>query len=133
AEGYGARVGDRADRGRATGRELRFPDVQLRRLRSGGVPVRADDDPARALRRLPAGPRSSAAAGGRRAVSVGTENAVAIRLDGVHKSFGRLEVLRGIDLDVARHEVICLIGASGSGKSTMLRCINLLERIDAGR
>ena len=66
-------------------------------------------------------------------MSVGTENAVAIRLEGVHKSFGRLEVLRGIDLDVARHEVICLIGASGSGKSTMLRCINLLERIDAGR
>ena len=58
---------------------------------------------------------------------------VAIRLEGVHKSFGKLEVLRGIDLDVARHEVICLIGASGSGKSTMLRCLNLLERIDAGR
>jgi polar amino acid transport system ATP-binding protein len=66
-------------------------------------------------------------------VSVGVANGVAIRLEGVHKSFGKLEVLRGIDLNVARHEVICLIGASGSGKSTMLRCINLLERIDAGR
>ena len=44
-----------------------------------------------------------------------------------------LEVLRGIDLDVAEHEVVCLIGASGSGKSTLLRCINLLEPIDAGR
>ena len=57
----------------------------------------------------------------------------AIRLEGVHKSFDDLEVLRGIDLTVAPHEVICLIGASGSGKSTMLRCINLLEEVDAGR
>jgi polar amino acid transport system ATP-binding protein len=57
----------------------------------------------------------------------------ALRIEGLHKSFGRLEVLRGIDLDVAEHEVVCLIGASGSGKSTLLRCINLLEPIDAGR
>jgi polar amino acid transport system ATP-binding protein len=57
----------------------------------------------------------------------------AIRLEEVRKSFGDLEVLRGIDLDVAPHEVICLIGASGSGKSTMLRCINALEEVDAGR
>jgi polar amino acid transport system ATP-binding protein len=57
----------------------------------------------------------------------------AIRLEGVRKSFDGLEVLRGIDLTVAPHEVICLIGASGSGKSTMLRCINLLEEVDAGR
>ncbi|MDP9327610.1 MAG: amino acid ABC transporter ATP-binding protein [Actinomycetota bacterium] len=57
----------------------------------------------------------------------------AIRLEGVRKSFGDLEVLRGIDLTVAPHEVICVIGASGSGKSTMLRCINLLEEVDAGR
>ena len=56
-----------------------------------------------------------------------------IRLEGVHKSFDDLEVLRGIDLTVAPHEVICLIGASGSGKSTMLRCINLLDEVDAGR
>jgi polar amino acid transport system ATP-binding protein len=51
----------------------------------------------------------------------------------VHKSFGRLEVLRGIDLEVAEHEVVCLIGASGSGKSTLLRCVNVLEPIDSGR
>jgi polar amino acid transport system ATP-binding protein len=51
----------------------------------------------------------------------------------LHKSFGKLEVLRGIDLEVAEHEVICLIGASGSGKSTLLRCIDLLEPIDSGR
>jgi polar amino acid transport system ATP-binding protein len=60
-------------------------------------------------------------------------NAEALRIEGVHKSFGQLEVLRGIDLVVAEHEVVCLIGASGSGKSTLLRCINLLEPIDAGR
>ena len=60
-------------------------------------------------------------------------NGEAIRLEGVRKSFGKLEVLKGIDLSVAEHEVICLIGTSGSGKSTMLRCVNLLEPIDAGR
>ena len=57
----------------------------------------------------------------------------ALLIEGLHKSFGPLEVLRGIDLAVADHEVVCLIGASGSGKSTLLRCINLLEPIDAGR
>ncbi len=56
-----------------------------------------------------------------------------VRIDGVHKSFDKLQVLKGIDLSVAEHEVICLIGASGSGKSTLLRCVNLLEPIDAGR
>ncbi|MBA2265649.1 MAG: amino acid ABC transporter ATP-binding protein [Chloroflexi bacterium] len=54
-------------------------------------------------------------------------------VEGLHKSFGELEVLRGIDFEVAEHEVVCLIGASGSGKSTLLRCINLIEPIDAGR
>jgi polar amino acid transport system ATP-binding protein len=57
----------------------------------------------------------------------------ALELEGIHKSFGDLEVLRGIDLALAEHEVVCLIGASGSGKSTLLRCVNLLEPIDAGR
>ena len=57
----------------------------------------------------------------------------ALRIEGLHKSFDRLEVLKGIDLDVAEHEVVCLIGASGSGKSTLLRCVNLLEPIDRGR
>jgi len=57
----------------------------------------------------------------------------ALRIEGLHKSFGELEVLKGIDLEVAEHEVVCLIGASGSGKSTLLRCINLIEPIDAGR
>jgi polar amino acid transport system ATP-binding protein len=62
-----------------------------------------------------------------------TAAAEALRVEGVHKSFGELEVLRGIDLVLAEHEVVCLIGASGSGKSTLLRCVNLLEPIDAGR
>nr|MBA2488730.1 amino acid ABC transporter ATP-binding protein [Chloroflexota bacterium] len=58
---------------------------------------------------------------------------ILLRVEDVHKSFGRLEVLRGIDLTVDDHEVVCLIGASGSGKSTLLRCIDLLEPIDSGR
>jgi polar amino acid transport system ATP-binding protein len=56
-----------------------------------------------------------------------------VRAQAVHKSFGRLQVLRGIDLEVAPKEVTCLIGPSGSGKSTFLRCINHLEKIDAGK
>ncbi|MDX6521394.1 MAG: polar amino acid transport system ATP-binding protein [Gaiellales bacterium] len=55
-----------------------------------------------------------------------------LQVRSLRKSFGSLEVLRGIDLDVAEHEVVCLIGASGSGKSTLLRCIDLLEPIDGG-
>jgi polar amino acid transport system ATP-binding protein len=57
----------------------------------------------------------------------------ALVVEDLHKSFGRLEVLRGIDLSLDEHEVVCLIGASGSGKSTLLRCINLLEPVDSGR
>ncbi|WP_281291514.1 amino acid ABC transporter ATP-binding protein [Streptomyces botrytidirepellens] len=56
-----------------------------------------------------------------------------IRAESVHKSFGRTEVLKGIDLTVAPGEVLCLVGPSGSGKSTFLRCINHLETIDRGR
>jgi polar amino acid transport system ATP-binding protein len=62
-----------------------------------------------------------------------TDDRAAVRIHGLYKSFGENEVLRGIDLEVDRHEVVCLIGASGSGKSTLLRCINLLEPIDDGR
>ncbi len=51
----------------------------------------------------------------------------------VHKRFGRLEVLRGVSMEVAKGEVVVLIGPSGSGKTTFLRCINHLERVDAGR
>ena len=56
-----------------------------------------------------------------------------VKSEQVHKSFGHLEVLKGIELEVAAGEVCCLVGPSGSGKSTFLRCINHLERIDAGR
>jgi polar amino acid transport system ATP-binding protein len=55
-----------------------------------------------------------------------------LRADAVRKSFGANEVLKGISLDVAEGEVVCLIGASGSGKSTFLRCLNLLEQVDDG-
>ncbi|MGH9304172.1 MAG: amino acid ABC transporter ATP-binding protein [Acidimicrobiales bacterium] len=56
-----------------------------------------------------------------------------VRAEGVRKSFGRLEVLKGIDLEVHPGEVFCIIGPSGSGKSTFLRCINHLEKINGGR
>ncbi|WP_016907475.1 amino acid ABC transporter ATP-binding protein [Streptomyces xiaopingdaonensis] len=56
-----------------------------------------------------------------------------VRAEQVHKSFGPVEVLKGIDLQVAPEEVFCLVGPSGSGKSTFLRCINHLEEINAGR
>jgi polar amino acid transport system ATP-binding protein len=55
-----------------------------------------------------------------------------LRADGVRKSFGENEVLKGIDLHIEQGEVVCLIGASGSGKSTLLRCLNLLEQVDDG-
>jgi polar amino acid transport system ATP-binding protein len=60
-------------------------------------------------------------------------NDYVMRAEDVRKRFGRLEVLKGITLDVAPRETVCIIGPSGSGKSTFLRCINHLERIDAGR
>ena len=56
-----------------------------------------------------------------------------VRAESVHKSFGLVEVLKGIDLEVKQGEVFCLIGPSGSGKSTFLRCINHLEKVNAGR
>src|SRR6201993_3512557 len=59
--------------------------------------------------------------------------AAMVSAEGVHKRFGTLEVLKGIDLEVARGEVMCLLGPSGSGKSKFLRCINHLEKINSGR
>ena len=56
-----------------------------------------------------------------------------VRSEGVHKSFGHLEVLKGIDLEVSPREVMCIVGPSGSGKSTFLRCINHLEKVTAGK
>ncbi|MEU9973002.1 amino acid ABC transporter ATP-binding protein [Streptomyces sp. NPDC051014] len=56
-----------------------------------------------------------------------------IRIEGLHKSFGDNEVLRGIDLEIGQGEVVCVIGPSGSGKSTLLRCVNLLEEPTGGK
>ena len=56
-----------------------------------------------------------------------------VSLRNVHKYFGHLHVLKGIDLDIHKGEVCVLIGPSGSGKSTVLRCINQLETITSGR
>ena len=55
-----------------------------------------------------------------------------IEIRDLHKRFGHVEVLKGIDLDVDAGKVVCVIGPSGSGKSTLLRCLNLLEEIDDG-
>ena len=56
-----------------------------------------------------------------------------LKLEGLTKRFGKLEVLRGVDMEVTRGEVVCVLGPSGSGKSTLLRCINLLEPPNGGR
>ena len=60
-------------------------------------------------------------------------NEPALRVEGVRKSYGHVEVLKGIDMQVKPGEVACLVGPSGSGKSTFLRCINHLEKINSGR
>ncbi|MFT3944968.1 MAG: amino acid ABC transporter ATP-binding protein [Ancrocorticia sp.] len=65
--------------------------------------------------------------------SFGQGSDTVLRVTGLHKWFGERHILSGIDLDVARHEVVVLIGASGSGKSTLLKTINLLERVDDGQ
>src|SRR5262249_14863880 len=56
-----------------------------------------------------------------------------VKAESVHTCFGRLEVLKGVSLEVQPGQVVCIIGPEGSGKSTLLRCINHLEKIDAGR
>ena len=58
---------------------------------------------------------------------------VIVQISGLHKAFGPLEVLKGIDLQVERGQVVCIIGPSGSGKSTLLRCVNLLEEPQQGK
>ena len=61
-----------------------------------------------------------------------TTNEVLIKVDGLEKSFGEIKVLKGISTEIKRGEVVCVIGASGSGKSTFLRCLNLLEAPSGG-
>ena len=65
-------------------------------------------------------------------VSIKDENEAIIKVRGLHKSFDDVEVLKGIDVDINKGDVLCVIGASGSGKSTFLRCLNLLEKATAG-
>jgi polar amino acid transport system ATP-binding protein len=55
-----------------------------------------------------------------------------VKLEGIHKRFGPLEVLKGVDIEIAKGEVVCVLGPSGSGKSTLLRCVNLLEPPEQG-
>ena len=62
-----------------------------------------------------------------------TDNNVLIKVDGLQKSFGNIEVLKGIDTEIRKGDVIVVIGASGSGKSTFLRCLNLLEEPTGGQ
>ena len=69
----------------------------------------------------------------RPATQAPTPSSPMVKAEAVHKRFGHLKVLKGVSLEVQRGEVVCLLGVSGSGKSTFLRCINHLENIDAGR
>lgn len=62
-----------------------------------------------------------------------TQNQSALSVSNIHKAFGSTQVLKGISLDAHKGDVISILGASGSGKSTFLRCINLLETPDEGR
>ncbi|HEX4670061.1 MAG TPA: amino acid ABC transporter ATP-binding protein [Solirubrobacterales bacterium] len=65
-------------------------------------------------------------------MALGGDTGAMLRLENVRKRFGKLEVLRGVDLEIARGEVVCVLGPSGSGKSTLLRCANLLEPPEEG-
>ena len=105
----------RADRGRDR--------LQLHAADRRGAALPRGHDPARAAAR-PLGLR------GRRADD--TRRRPVLEFRGVTKAFGEREVLHGIDLEVAEHEAVAVIGASGSGKSTILRCADLLEEIDDG-
>src|SRR5262249_20887425 len=96
------------------------------------APLRSRPSPQRAAGLLAAGVLAPVQRWRRRAAG-GVMAEPMVRAESVHKSFGALEVLKGITLTVAAGEVMCLLGPSGSGKSTFLRCINHLERINAGR
>ncbi len=68
-----------------------------------------------------------------RVIASAADGGQMLQVKEIHKGFGQLQVLRGVNLDVDRGQVVCVIGPSGSGKSTLLRCINLLEPLDEGR
>ena len=65
-------------------------------------------------------------------ISVLDDNASVIEIKGLHKAYGALEVLKGVDVTAKRGDVVALIGSSGSGKSTLLRCCNMLETSQRG-
>ena len=97
------------------------------RARDGAHPPPADT-----RRLLAAARRGRAGAGAAEAPGGSPMSDAMVKAESVHKRFGRLEVLKGISLEVAPASVMCLLGPSGSGKSTFLRCINHLEKINAG-
>ncbi len=101
---------------------------EQRRTERGGAPAAARRRTPRRSRAACLRPR---AAGGSGLMEAGDGSMLS--LDGVCKRFGKLEVLRGVDLEVEKGEVVCVLGPSGSGKSTLLRCINLLEPPESGR
>ncbi len=106
----------------------RVHEHPLRRTVLPRAPLRA--------RRHPGAPADAAGPDSRRAAVPAPRLLMAgpmVLAEGVHKRFGRQEVLKGISLQVMPGEVMCLLGPSGSGKSTFLRCINHLEKINAGR
>ncbi|MEK1843940.1 MAG: ATP-binding cassette domain-containing protein, partial [Pseudomonas sp.] len=64
---------------------------------------------------------------------VSTQNQALLDIRGLHKQYGQLEVLKGVDLTMQRGNVVTLIGSSGSGKTTLLRCVNMLEEFQGGQ
>src|SRR2546425_9201107 len=62
-----------------------------------------------------------------------SESPVVMHAEDVHKRYGKLEVLKGVSMEVRKGETVCVIGPSGSGKTTFIRCVNHLEKIDGGR
>ena len=62
-----------------------------------------------------------------------SQTEIILKAEGIHKSFGSVEVLKGISLEARKHDVISILGSSGSGKSTLLRCLNFLETPTSGK
>ena len=116
----------------------RRPVLRRALLRPRLVASAAGDSAPDDFRRMLSGPSRSPAPVGRPAnpgddQGAGSDAPPMVRAEGVHKHYGTLQVLKGIDLEVQQGQVFCLVGPSGSGKSTFLRCINHLEKVDSGR
>src|SRR5262249_146121 len=121
-----ARFRDRVSRAALRGQDDRDgalqPDRGVHERRADLPGDRVADDPARLRGRADA-PETG----------IGPGMEPILRIAGLRKSFGALEALKGMDLEVAQGETVVVLGASGSGKSTLLRCVNFLERPTAGR